>query len=95
MIFSGNDSYDRSTELIESINKILSDRWSHRQIADGKKVEIPHQWGEDVIGITASRYRREGWIVTRIVQVTGTQREYFLKFKNPKWKTYDDQFSEK
>ena len=92
MIFSGNSSYDKSSELIESINKILSDKWSYRQIVEGKKVEIPHQWGEDVIGITASRYKREGWVVTRIVQVTGSQRGYFLKFRNPKWKTYDDQF---
>ena len=36
MIFSGNSSYDKSSELIESINKILSDKWSHRQIAEGK-----------------------------------------------------------
>ena len=92
MIFSGNSSYDKGSELIESINKILSDKWSYRQIVEGKKVEIPHQWGEDVIGITASRYKREGWVVTRIVQVTGSQRGYFLKFRNPKWKTYDDQF---
>ena len=92
MIFSGNSTYDRSSELIESINKILSDKWSKRQIVEGKKVEVPYQWGADVIGLTASRYKKEGWVVTRIVQVTGNQREYFLKFKNPKWKTYDDQF---
>ena len=93
MIFSGSKLYDRSSELIESINKILSDKWSHKQIVDGKRIEVPHQWGEDVIGITAGRYRREGWNVARIVQVTGKQREYFLRFKNPKWKKYDDQFN--
>jgi len=93
MIFSGSKLYDRSSELIESINKILSDKWSRKQISDGKRVEVPYQWGEKVIGITAGRYRREGWTVVRIVQVTGNQRSYFLKFKNPKWKKYDDQFN--
>jgi hypothetical protein len=93
MIFSGSKLYDRSSELIESINKILSGEWSQKQISDGKRVEVPRQWGEDVIGITASRYRKEGWKVARIVQLTGEQREYFLSFKNPKWKGYNDQFN--
>lgn len=92
MILSGSATYDQSSKLIQSINKILSESWSRRQIAQGKKIEIPHEWGFDTYCLTASRYRSEGWLVKKSVELTSAKRHYYLEFKNPKWKSYDDQF---
>lgn len=94
MIYSGIPIYDKSSELITIINKILAEPWSDRQIKNGKKIEVPLEWGADVIGFTAARYRHEGWIVTRIVQISSQTRTYFLSFQNPKWKKRSDQFSQ-
>lgn len=95
MILSGSTTYDQSSRLISSINKILNETWSRKQIAFGKKIEIPIEWGYDVYSITASRYRKEGWSVKKSVELTSQQRHYFLEFRNPHWKTYDDQFHQK
>jgi len=92
VILSGSTTYDQSSKLIESINEILGARWSHKQIAKGKKIKIPTDWGEDVMAITASRYKKEGWLVRRLVELSPEERTYYLEFKNPKWKKYDDQF---
>lgn len=92
MILSGSTTYDQSSQLIESINEILRARWSRKQIAYGKKIKIPSEWGLDVMSITALRYRKEGWLVKRLVELSSEERTYYFEFKNPKWKKYDDQF---
>ena len=93
MILSGSTTYDQSSKLIQSINEILEHKWSHKQIAFGKKIKIPPEWGIDVMSLTASRYRKEGWQVRRLVELTSSGREYYFEFKNPNWKKYDDQFN--
>ena len=93
MILSGSPTYDQSTKLIESINRILKEPWSHRQVAQGKKIEIPPEWGYDAYSLTASRVRGEGWLVKKSVELTSTRRFYYLEFINPNWRKYDDQFS--
>jgi len=94
MIISGSTTYDQSSKLVESINKILDHKWSQRQIAEGKKIRIPPEWGNDVISITAARYQKMGWLVRRLVELSAGSREYYLEFKNPNWKKYDDQFAQ-
>ena len=94
MILSGSTTYDQSTKLIESINKILKAQWSHRQVAEGKKIEVPTEWGYDVYCFTATRYRREGWLVRKSVELTSSRRHYYLEFKHPSWKQYQDQFED-
>jgi hypothetical protein len=94
MILSGSPTYDQSSKLIESINKILETQWSHSQVTEGKKIEVPLEWGYDVYCFTAKRYQREGWLVTRSVELTSSKRHYYLEFKHPKWKQYSDQFTE-
>ena len=92
MILSGSTTYDQSNKLIQSINEILENRWSRKQVALGKKIKIPSEWGTDVMSLTASRYRKEGWHVRRLVELSSSGREYYFEFKNPKWKKYNDQF---
>lgn len=91
MIYTGIPLYDKSSELIKVINKILAEAWTEKQIKGGKKIEVPIEWGEDVIGFASVRYKQEGWIVTRLLQISD-KRTYFLIFQNPKWKKYSDQF---
>ena len=93
MIVSGSTTYDLSSKLVQSINKILDHKWSHRQIAEGKKIRIPPEWGIDVISFTCARYQKLGWSVRRLVELSAGSREYYLEFKNPNWKKYNDQFS--
>ena len=93
MILSGSSTYDQSSQLIQSINEILSHKWSRKQISLGKKIKIPPEWGNDVMSLTVSRFRKEGWVVRQLVELSsGIGRTYYFEFKNPNWKKYDDQF---
>ena len=93
MILSGSPMHDQSSRLINAINRILGEPWSQKQVTHGKKIEIPTEWGYDTYCVTAERYKGEGWMVKKSVELTSTRRFYYLEFRNPSWHTYDDQFS--
>ena len=74
---------DKQT-LVAEINKILKAKWSDKQVARGKWIEVEWAW-VGIIGQTVHKYRECGWRVTKQVELGPEGRRAWLVFINPHW----------
>jgi hypothetical protein len=69
--------------LIENINKVLGAKWSRRQMAHGKWIEVKWDW-VGYISKVVRLYKTKGWKITKHVEISsGEGRRIFLSFINP------------
>ncbi len=69
--------------LIENINKVLESRWSRKQMAYGKWIEVKWDW-VGFIGKVVKLYKSKGWEITKHVELSSEEgRRIFLSFVNP------------
>ena len=75
--------------LIKEINTILRFRWSKKQMAQGKKIEVLWSWA-GIIGNIVHKYKECGWVVKKMVELGVDGRNVYLIFINPNWKKNPD-----
>ena len=69
--------------LIKNINSILEAKWSRRQLAHGKWIEVKWEW-VGFIGKVVLLYKSKGWEVIKHVELSSPEgRRVFLAFINP------------
>jgi hypothetical protein len=70
--------------LVSEINQILKSKWSKKQTAIGKWIEVQWSW-TGLIGKTVNKYKECGWIVKKQVELGPEGRRVWLIFMNPNW----------
>jgi len=72
-------------ELIRALNHILEGSWTIREIKDGKRIQFPIELGEDLMNESIRKFRKVGWKVRKLVELTPAGRNHYLEFINPNW----------
>ena len=70
-------------EIIEAINPILEARWSQKQLAKGKWFEIQQTWPSVLLKSVSIKYRKAGWHVNRMAELTQGKTRVYLVIGHP------------
>ena len=72
-------------QLIDQINKIIKEPWSDEDSKKGKKILLSSDWNQKIILSVSKKYKKAGWNVKNLVEITTESNHHIFNIKNPKW----------